>query len=197
MKCKEKDPSQHHTSTLISIFYHQTRTLLSDFAMGVLSRFAVAVAALYVPLIAADTPASQPRITSVQYSGNGCPNDASRSGSFNDPTFTYNRFAAVLPGVNQTVNCEIHVQAAGASAGWQVALSDVNIDGHLVLDQGTRLDYYTTVYYSENAGSTVWHFLLEHKSRKTNNSFHRQRPVNTLAIPEEAHSTILSLYTKI
>ncbi|KAH8905223.1 hypothetical protein BR93DRAFT_970031 [Coniochaeta sp. PMI_546] len=123
--------------------------------MGVLSRFAVAVAALYVPLTAADTPASQPRITSVQYSGNGCPNDASRSGSFNDPTFTYNRFAAVLPGVNQTVNCEIHVQAAGASAGWQVALSDVNIDGHLVLDQGTRLDYYTTVYYSENAGSTT------------------------------------------
>ncbi|OIW34602.1 hypothetical protein CONLIGDRAFT_638951 [Coniochaeta ligniaria NRRL 30616] len=123
--------------------------------MGALSRITVAIAALYAPLAAADTPASQPRITSVQYSGNGCPNDASRSGSFSDPTFTYNRFAAVLPGTNQTVNCEIHVQAAGGSAGWQVALSDVNIDGHLVLDQGTRLDYYTTVYYSENAGSTT------------------------------------------
>lgn len=123
--------------------------------MGALSRFAVAVAALYVPLATADTPASQPRITSVQYSGNGCPNDASRSGGFSDPTFTYNRFAASLPGVNQTVNCEIHVQSTGASAGWQVALSDVNISGHVVLDQGTRLDYYTTVYYSENAGATV------------------------------------------
>lgn len=123
--------------------------------MGALSRFAVAVAALYAPFAAADTPASQPKITSIRYSGNGCPDDASRSGTFNDPTFSYNRFTAVLPGTNQTVNCEIHVQAAGASAGWQVALSDVNIDGHLVLDQGTRLDYYTTVFYSENAATTV------------------------------------------
>ncbi|KAB5580218.1 hypothetical protein GE09DRAFT_430490 [Coniochaeta sp. 2T2.1] len=123
--------------------------------MGALSRFAVAVAAvLSVPVAMADEPPSQPRITSVQYSGNGCPNDASRTGGFNDPTFTYNRFAAVLPGVNQTVNCEIHVQATGASAGWQVALSDVTVAGHLTLDPGTRLDYYTTVFYSENAGST-------------------------------------------
>ena len=127
--------------------------------MGALTRIAVAVAALYAPLIAADAPASQPRITSIQYSGNGCPNDASRSGSFNDPTFTYNRFAAVLPGTTQTVNCEIHVQAAGATAGWQVALSDVTVNGHLVLEQGTRLDYYTTVFYSENAATTVCHWL--------------------------------------
>jgi hypothetical protein len=127
--------------------------------MGALSRFAVAFAALYIPLAAADSPSSQPSITSIQYSGNGCTKDASRSGGFDDPTFTYNRFAAALPGINQTVNCEIHVQAAGASSGWQVALSDVTVCGHLVLDPGTRLDYFTTVYYSENAGSTVCYLL--------------------------------------
>jgi uncharacterized protein DUF4360 len=128
--------------------------------MGALYRFAVAAAALYAPLAAADAPAAQPKITSVQYSGNGCPNNAARTGGFSDPTFTYNRFAAVLPGVNQTVNCEIHVQATGATPGWQVALSDVNVAGHLTLDKGTRLDYFTTVYYSQDAGTTVSHISI-------------------------------------
>ncbi|KAJ9164837.1 hypothetical protein NKR19_g1080 [Coniochaeta hoffmannii] len=123
--------------------------------MGALTTLAVALVALYTPLAAADGPASQPTITSVQYSGNGCPDDAKRTGGFSDPTFTYNRFAASLPGQNQTVNCEVHVQAAGASSGWQVALSNVNVNGHLVLDEGTSLDYYTTVFYSENAGTTT------------------------------------------
>lgn len=125
--------------------------------MGPISRFAVAVAvaALHTPLAAAVNPASQPTITSVQYSGNGCPNDASMSGGFPDPTFTYNRFNAALPSANETANCEIHVQAAGASSGWQVAVSGVTVCGHLSLDPGTQLDYYTTVYYSENAGDTV------------------------------------------
>jgi hypothetical protein len=132
--------------------------------MGALTRFAVAVAALSIPLASADSPASQPRITSVKYSGNGCPNDAARSGGFNDPTFSYNRFAASLPGVNQTLNCEIHVQAVGATAGWQVALSDVNVNGHLVLDKGTRLDYFTTVYFSEDAADTVSPLFRESKT---------------------------------
>lgn len=138
--------------------------------MGPLAKVTLAMAALYAPFAAADSPASQPKITSVQFSGNGCPNAASMSGSFGDPTITYNRFAAALPGANETVNCEVHVEAAGASSGWQVAVSDVTVCGRLSLDPGTQLDYYTTVYYSEDASATVcchcpiFHIRGEHRS---------------------------------
>lgn len=124
--------------------------------MGPLTRFALVAQALCpIVAVAADSPPSLPRITSVQYSGNGCPNNGARSGDFNSPTFKYNNFAAASPGTNQTVNCEVHLQASGGSAGWQVALSHVNVNGHLVLDPGMSLDYYTQAYFSENAANTV------------------------------------------
>jgi len=167
--------------------------------MGALTTLAVALVALYTPLAAADGPASQPTITSVQYSGNGCPDDAKRTGGFSDPTFTYNRFAASLPGQNQTVNCEVHVQAAGASSGWQVALSNVNVNGHLVLDEGTSLDYYTTVFYSENAGTTVCLFpRISRYFKKTSKLTIpcRRPPKGPSAIPDRANSTTPSHCTK-
>jgi len=124
--------------------------------MSLLTSFAL-VAQVLCPVlaVAADSPPSLPHITSVQYSGSGCPNNAARSGDFNSPTFKYNNFAAAYPGTNQTLNCEVHLQASGGSAGWQVALSQVNINGHLVLDPGMNLDYYTQAYYSQDAANTV------------------------------------------
>ncbi|KAK3938734.1 hypothetical protein QBC46DRAFT_264707 [Diplogelasinospora grovesii] len=121
--------------------------------MGAFSRMTVLLAAAaYSSLVTAD-PAT-PRITSITYSGNGCPNNPDRSGDFNGPTFAYRRFVAAYPGTNQTVNCEVHIQATGASAGWQVALSDNWIKGHVVLDPGTQLDYWTTSYFSQDAANT-------------------------------------------
>lgn len=122
--------------------------------MGFLTRFVLVLEVLYPALAAAGGPAV-PRITSVQYSGSGCPNNAARSGDFNNPTFKYSNFAAISPGTSKTANCEVHVQADGASAGWQVALSQVNVQGHLKLDAGMNLDYYTQTFFSENAGNTV------------------------------------------
>lgn len=126
--------------------------------MGFLPRLALLVQTLYPALaLATDAaaPPTLPRITSVQYSGNGCPDDASRKGDFNDPTFRFDSFAASFPGTGRTVNCEVHVQAAGATAGWQVALSQVNVDGRLVLDPGVGLVYFTQTYFSDDAADTV------------------------------------------
>ncbi|KAK3329858.1 hypothetical protein B0H66DRAFT_597422 [Apodospora peruviana] len=123
-----------------------------------LSRFTVllaaASAALPASLAVAESPSSLPRISTITYSGNGCTRDPKLSGDFNDPTFSYNNFAASLPGTNQTLNCEVHIQATGASSGWQVALKDNWVKGHLVLDPDTCLDYYTQVYFSQNAAKT-------------------------------------------
>ena len=121
--------------------------------MGIVTRVAMLLAVASAAV--ADTPPSIPRITSIQYSGSGCPNNADQSGDFNSPTFTYHRFTTSYPGTDGTTNCEVHVQSSGGSSGWQVALSDIYVTGHVTLDPNTRLDYYTTVYYSQAAADTV------------------------------------------
>ncbi|KAK3989886.1 hypothetical protein QBC44DRAFT_350181 [Cladorrhinum sp. PSN332] len=94
------------------------------------------------------------RIGTIQYSGNGCIRDPKLSGGLTDPTFTYSNFAATLPGKNQTLNCQVHLEVTGAGSGWQVALGQNSVRGHVVLTPGTRLDYFTTVFFSEAAAKT-------------------------------------------
>ncbi|KAL2017733.1 hypothetical protein VTK56DRAFT_1703 [Thermocarpiscus australiensis] len=125
--------------------------------MGLLARLAVLFAAVSPSLVACEAAESDPavpRISSISFSGNGCSKDPRFSGNFNDPTFTFQNFAATLPGANQTVNCQAHIQTTGASPGWQVAVKSNTVKGHVTLAPGTRLDYYTTVYFSEDASRT-------------------------------------------
>jgi hypothetical protein len=60
-----------------------------------------------------------------------------------------------LPGGNQTLNCEVHLQATGVGSGWQFALSRNQVKGFVSLGPGTQLTHFTTVYFSQNAGNTV------------------------------------------
>ncbi|KAK4183396.1 hypothetical protein QBC35DRAFT_543823 [Podospora australis] len=119
-----------------------------------LSTALLVAAASTVSADSASAPAAQPRISSISYSGNGCIRDPQHYGGFSDPTFKFNNFAASLPGTNRTLNCEVHVVATGASPGWQVALASNNVKGHVVLGPGTKLDYFTTVFFSEDAAKT-------------------------------------------
>ncbi|KAH9897236.1 hypothetical protein F4778DRAFT_250050 [Xylariomycetidae sp. FL2044] len=120
-----------------------------------------------------DVPPEVPRITSLSYSGTGCPSSSSPSsvtpsGGFDDLTLKMNNFVASLPlssnngnggGLgSSTANCQVHIQAAGTAAlgaGWQVGIKEVYVRGHLVLDPGARLDSYVTSFWSEDAGNTV------------------------------------------
>jgi hypothetical protein len=54
-----------------------------------------------------------------------------------------------------TDNCAVHIQSAGASEGWQVAVRQVDYVGDVNLKGNSGLDTYTQVYWSENAGNTV------------------------------------------
>ncbi|EGS18973.1 uncharacterized protein CTHT_0055900 [Thermochaetoides thermophila DSM 1495] len=127
--------------------------------MGLLSYLTVFLAATGSALAApaAESPADiavpTPKITSITYSGNGCVRDPKLSGSFNDPTFTYQGFTLSLP-TNTTANCQIHIQASGAGPGWQVALKSSQVKGRLVLTPGTSLTHYTTVFFSQNPTKT-------------------------------------------
>ncbi|KAK4098789.1 hypothetical protein N658DRAFT_517764 [Parathielavia hyrcaniae] len=138
--------------------------------MGILSHLALLLAAASAVAAEAPTPGTAPQITSITYSGSGCHKDPKFSGSFDDPTVTFHHFAASLPGANQTVNCQVHLQAKGASPGWQVALKSNKVKGHLVLRPGTTLTYYTTVFFSQDAAKTdTMAGSLSNKGDKTYN----------------------------
>lgn len=112
-----------------------------------------------IPLTARD-PAAQPHITSVSYSGSGCPSSSpavERTGAgFDDIGFKLNGFSASLPGIeNANTNCQVHLQATGCSAGWQVGIQSATIKGHLILDPSASITWYLQSYWSENAGTTV------------------------------------------
>jgi len=128
-----------------------------------------------------DAPSALPRITSVSYSGDGCPSSSpgvERTGAgFGDVGFRLNGFEATLPGIDtSSTACQIHLQASGCSAGWQVGIQSATVKGHLVLDPGASVDWYLTSYWSENAGNTVGFFRLS-------SSRYSFLPILLLAIP--------------
>lgn len=124
--------------------------------MGLLSQLTLLIAAATAVTADIAAPAGgTPQITGISYSGNGCKQNPKFSGNFNDPTLTFHNFAASLPGSNRTVNCQVHLQATGANPGWQAAIRSNIVKGHVVLEPGTALTYYTTIFFSQDAGATV------------------------------------------
>jgi len=117
--------------------------------MGLLSNLVLLTAA---SLVAAD-PAT-PRISSISFSGNGCPDNAKYTGNFNNACFTFSDFAGSAPGSNSTLNCQVHLVGTAATPGWQVSLKSSVTKGHVVLAPGTTLTHYTTSYFSQDAAVT-------------------------------------------
>jgi hypothetical protein len=113
------------------------------------------LALLTLPLLALAAPPTSPTITRLVFSGTGCPND---SNSVRSDTATLGDAAGVsftqLKG-DSTDNCAVHIQSAGASAGWQVAVREIDYIGDVNLRGNSELDTFTQVFWSENAGNTV------------------------------------------
>ncbi|KAI0404329.1 hypothetical protein F4802DRAFT_251361 [Xylaria palmicola] len=112
-----------------------------------------------IPLAAREAPSALPKITSLSYSGSGCPSSSPgvdrTGGGFSDIGFRLNSFEASLPGIeNANTNCQVHLQATGCSAGWQVGIKSATVRGHLTLDPGASITWYLTSYWSENAATT-------------------------------------------
>lgn len=124
--------------------------------MGPLTRFTLLLAALSPSLVAADVPPSIPQIKSIAFSGNGCKATPKYSGGLNDLKISYTTFAGRIPadGSGSSANCEVNIQASGGTPGWQFALQDLWATGHVWLQPGTSLDYYTTAYFSQSAAAT-------------------------------------------
>jgi len=112
------------------------------------------LALLAFPVLALAAPPTSPTITKIVFSGTGCPND---SGSVRADTATLGDTAGVsftqLSG-DDTDNCAVHIQSAGGSPGWQVAVSQITYEGDVNLKGNSELDTYTQIFWSENAGNT-------------------------------------------
>lgn len=110
---------------------------------------------LSLPTLIIAAPPSAPKITSLVFSGSGCPND---SGSVKSNTAYLGDNVDVsfteLKG-ESTDNCGVHIQSSGGSQGWQVALKEITYEGNVVLKGASELDTFTQVFWSENAGNTV------------------------------------------
>lgn len=111
--------------------------------------------AAIAPTLIVGAPGVAPRITSIRISGSGCPNDSgsvkTSTGVLGDSaSFTFSQLSS-----DNTNNCEIHVQSAGGSAGWQVGVQAVTYSGDLTLQPGTQLDTFTQIFWSDKAAETV------------------------------------------
>lgn len=107
------------------------------------------------PALVIAAPEHAPRITSLKFSGTGCPNDSGSVkavyGELGDgPSFTFSQFSG-----DDTDNCELHIQSTSGSQGWQAALKSVAYQGNVQLSSGSELDTVTQAYWSENASDTV------------------------------------------
>jgi len=122
--------------------------------MGPLSRLAVLITALSPSLVLSATPSKIPTISSITFSGSGCPSNPRWTGTFDDLAIFYNNFDAALPGDSKNLNCQVHLQGTGGSPGWQVALKETWVSGTLRLQQGTKLEWVETAFFSQDAART-------------------------------------------
>ncbi|KAI0393848.1 hypothetical protein F5Y17DRAFT_285857 [Xylariaceae sp. FL0594] len=114
------------------------------------------------PRDAQDTPPAMPRITSISYSGDGCPSSTANSvektgnGGFGDVGFRLNTFeTSTSTGTSTTKACQIHLQTSSTcSPGWQVGIQTATVKGRLVLDPGAGVDWWLVSFWSERAGDT-------------------------------------------
>ncbi|KAF4920427.1 hypothetical protein CGCVW01_v006930 [Colletotrichum viniferum] len=115
--------------------------------------------------------ASAARIRSLTHSGPGCPQDArvTWSGDLSDLTITLPDFSESL-AAGQMTSCQVHLLIDQGESGKSLVLQDVVVRGGLYLSPNSKVDFYTTAYWSETASDTQFpaenvpseHFLAKH-----------------------------------
>lgn len=113
------------------------------------------------PSAAPHTPSAN--ITSVSFSGNGCPQGTriQFAGDLNSglqltvPNFTVVSRGSDFDPRKRTANCQAHLSIAVGEKGWQISPDMIGYRGFSVLDStDTRVDFYVTSYWSHDAPTT-------------------------------------------
>ncbi|CAI4210922.1 unnamed protein product [Parascedosporium putredinis] len=96
------------------------------------------------------------KISSFTNSGPACPSGDSVTwnGSSTDPVFYLNDYSVSLD-TRETVSCELHLVIDGGKAGEAVTVGEVSVWGRLGLASNGATTFYTSAFWSEDAGSPV------------------------------------------
>ncbi|OHF04662.1 hypothetical protein CORC01_00133 [Colletotrichum orchidophilum] len=95
-------------------------------------------------------------IKTVTHSGPACPqrDRVTWSGGLDDLTITIPDFSETLAS-GQMTSCQVHLLIDEGDSGKALLLQDVTVSGGLYLSSNTKVDFYTTAYWSETAFDTV------------------------------------------
>lgn len=96
------------------------------------------------------------RIKSVTHSGPACPQSdrLTWSGGLDDLTIALPDFSETL-ATGQMTSCQVHLLIDEGESGKALLLQDATLSGGLHLSSNTKVDFYTTAYWSETASDTV------------------------------------------
>jgi hypothetical protein len=108
---------------------------------------------------AAPTDVALPKITSISWSGNGCPQKSAKYLTGSGVSFGLTQFtvddSSSASAADRTKNCEVHLSLGTGAQGWQVAVAGVSVHGHVKASAGSTLTAYASNYWSSSAADTV------------------------------------------
>ena len=122
-----------------------------------------------ISLVPTGTPATAPpdkpsaNLTSVSFSGNGCPQstrvqfsgDLGAGLQLTVPNFTAVSRGSDFDPRKRTINCQAHLSIGAGDKGWQVSPDLIGYRGFAVLDSAdTRVNFFVTSYWSQDAAAT-------------------------------------------
>jgi hypothetical protein len=101
-----------------------------------------------------------PVFSHISHSGNGCPQGSATtiSGNWKTATFRFEEFGFDSEETGRKLgseNCGVHLTGKGAQPGYQVAVTEADLWGDLLLRNGTTFAWFGTQFRSEHAEITV------------------------------------------
>lgn len=135
--------------------------------MGLKTYFTFALAALCSQaVVACDDPEpgdgelAAPNITSISFSGNGCPQGTMNQNTTSLDNLVLGNFstevASTVSPIEKTKNCQLHINFSGDNPpDYQFSVKDLILKGYLILESGAAATVYVTTYWSQDAGKTV------------------------------------------
>ncbi len=112
-------------------------------------------------------PPVLPDVTSVTFSGSGCPQGSTNvsipTSSWADWTFSLHQFSPEDPdkatsAAGRTQNCQVHATLVTKSPGWQLAVRSASMRGFSSLSSGSSLAAFATIFWSQDPANVSLEF---------------------------------------
>ncbi|KAL8388807.1 hypothetical protein RB595_008945 [Gaeumannomyces hyphopodioides] len=154
-------PTELPTSALEPIDVSSSASTLTTAATDDVAASSTTTSVVSTATATPHTPSAN--ITSVSFSGNGCPQgtrmqftgDLTSGLQLTVPNFTVVSRGSDFDPRKRTANCQAHLSIDVGEKGWQISPDMISYRGFSVLDStDTRVDFFVTSYWSHDAPTT-------------------------------------------